>query len=261
MPNGTTINPTRLNNWLKDQPDGYLGDGLLNWLAVTRLVHQAKVAGRAPTELEFTKSVYDPDVVDAVIAGGKYPILGLPGHFVASYGATAAGYRINDPADQARIFLPKIGSIMTNNVFSPSSTDLSYMLYVYPPSMSVLVRNVGGEVVSGNESEEYLADDLSGGETKRIKTMHIPKPMSGKYTVEVTNNGGAGKLEMYLYDERGSVKEKRLRIKPLTQTTIDVKYDKTKIGKCQYGDKGKWVKRYWEKWHRWIEDKNWKPWD
>jgi hypothetical protein len=41
LPNGKELNPDTLNNWLITQKDGYIGNGMVNWLALSRLSKQA----------------------------------------------------------------------------------------------------------------------------------------------------------------------------------------------------------------------------
>jgi hypothetical protein len=90
-PDGANVDPDILNTWLKGQPDGYIEPGLINWIAVTRYVHQSYEAGKSPTELEFVRQ-----------ASGTSPtlpaILGVPGHFVVAHDEDTTNWKINDPA-------------------------------------------------------------------------------------------------------------------------------------------------------------------
>ena len=52
---GLESTPKVLNEWLRAQPDGYVRNGLVNWIALTRYVREAEEAGHSPTKLEFTK--------------------------------------------------------------------------------------------------------------------------------------------------------------------------------------------------------------
>jgi hypothetical protein len=78
---GTSVDPSKLNTWLISQTDGYIGPGLLNWLAVTRYVKASYDAGNASTKLEYSR----PSATSTPVLP---TILGLPGHFVVAHDET-----------------------------------------------------------------------------------------------------------------------------------------------------------------------------
>ncbi len=258
---GQPVTPAILNSWLRNQNDGYVGDGLLNWLAVSRFVRQSRQVGQSPTNLEFRKSTYKSSQVDSDLASGLFPILGVPGHFVASHGDLSTSFAINDPASTTKTSISKSATISTSNVYTPSNTDLSYLFFAYPPSMTVYVKDQQGNIVIGELFEEYLTNEQTGEPGSTLKTQYVAKPPSGKYTVEVSNVGDKGMIEMFMYDQNGSVKAKQRKIKATTQTAFNLKYDKAKISSCSYDDKWLWVRTYLKGWSKWVNWFDWQPWD
>lgn len=249
---GAELTPSNLNNWLKSQPDGYLRNGLVNWLAITRLVHESKQSGKSPTELEFVKNIYVQSSTESQLDSGKFPILGIPGHFVVATGNNGANYKINDPANKTKQNISKTENIITSNTFYPSMTDLSYIFMAYDPSLSLKVMDSNGQRVSGVESEEYLTDDKNAQTSKHLKLLYIPKPRSGDYLVEVLNETvHKAKLDIYFYNKNGQVWSKKLEIFEETDTQFNLRYDSEKILKNKIEHNWKWMWQYIRKWHRW----------
>lgn len=249
---GAVTTPENLNNWLKSQVDGYIGNGLVNWLAISRYTHQSYVRGKSPTELEFVKKYYSSATNDQDIVNGLSPILGLPGHFVVSYALSGSDYLINDPNDILRNLISKTDSIFTTNSFIPSHTNLAYMLFVYDPQMQVEVRDKSGHEVGGIKSEEYLTDDKSGTTSEHLILLYIPKPETGSYTIETSNPQNAkAKIDMYMYDKSGNVTLRKMTIKPETDTSFEIKYNQSKVSKTSVHHNWQWVWRFIKKWSRW----------
>jgi hypothetical protein len=250
---GGETTPAVLNTWLYGQPDGYLDGGLLNWLAVTRYTHLSRLAGKSPSELEFTKKIFSQSEVDQSIGSGKAPILGLPGHFVLAYGNQGTNYLINDPAVITHTTLPKTSTIQTSNTFTPSHTDLSYMLFTYDPSIELVVKDAMGSAVAGVLTEEFLQDPRGGKVGPALKLLYIPKPASGNYSLEVMNTSPRdARVAMYFYDTAGAVWVKKLTIQDNTDTQFNLKYDGTKVGKSKFDHDWRWVWQYSRQWRRWL---------
>lgn len=244
---GLEVTPAALNAWLKGQEDGYIHNGLVNWLALTRYVRQSYNGGQSPTKLEFVKAPYGEGDVSAKLGAGLFPILGEPGHFVASRGEDDTSWQIHDPDDVSRTTLAKSSTLVSSNTFVPSLTDLSYMLFVYDTDMTLTVATAGG-TVAGVVTEEYLADDVGGSPAPPVKLHYIAKPPSGMYNLEVT---GQGRLDMYLYDEKGSNWTKKLNVKG-DGDQIEFRFNRTHVNKTklEYHYRRMW--HYMHKWKRWI---------
>lgn len=192
---GNPINPDILNDWLKEQEDGYVGPGFVNWLAITRYAK-----GRLPDgkSLEFERS-YDPALLTLP------SILGIPGHFVVGYDEDATNWMINDPANDAITTLAKTSTIKSINRFVTSNTDLSYMMFVSSALITGTLINEAGDTIPLNWSDEYLDDDVDGGSNTHLKVAMLPKPPPGKYTLTVDKDEeSTGEIKIYLYDNLAS---------------------------------------------------------
>ena len=85
LPDGTFLNPGTLNNWLKSQPDGYIRNGLVNWLALSRLSRLAKSINGISSfnALEYSRiNGYSPTQLTTDISNGMPGILEEPGHLL-----------------------------------------------------------------------------------------------------------------------------------------------------------------------------------
>lgn len=240
------VTPAALNAWLKSQSDGYIRNGLVNWLAITRYTRQSYTAGKSPTKLEFVKSPYSESDVTGKLGSGLFPILGEPGHFVAAHGSSGDDWLINDPNNLARTSLAKSASIATSNTFVPSLTDLSYMLYVFDQGMNVEVSTPGG-VVDGILTEEWLTDDLASDSANKLNLLYVPKPASGNYKVTV---GGRGALDIYLYDKNGSNWTKKI-VTSGDEEKIELSYNHGSIARTKLKSRLQRVWRYLHNRHHW----------
>lgn len=215
---GTDVDPSKLNTWLKTQPDGYIGPGLLNWMAVTRYAKVSYEAGHADTKLEYTRS-YSPSTPTLPA------ILGVPGHFVVAHDEDITNWTIHDPANQAITALPKTATLRSINTFTPSLTDMSYMLFVSEQGDNITLMDQLGNPVVLEWVSEYLTDDLGGGSTPTIQTAMLPKPDDGVYKLTVINDENTPReIDTYLYDEEGDVMPDNLVVPPHTTATFAINY-------------------------------------
>ncbi len=99
LPNNINLDPGTLNTWLKNQPDGYIGNGLLNWLAISRLSKLAKTNNPnfIYDALEYRRKGIDKVSLTDDINAGQPDILEEPGHFIVGKGINADTFNINDP--------------------------------------------------------------------------------------------------------------------------------------------------------------------
>lgn len=199
MPNGDVTNPEKINTWLKSQPDGYVGDGLLNWLAISRLVKQARLAGQASTDLEFIKSYGSPS---DELSAGLYPIINEGGHFVTLFDQDADNWILNDPNDENRNIKAKTEPIVSVNTYKPSSTDLSYILLVYDQNTKLDV-SYGGSIV-GSSFVEYINDDVGSNQSPTSNLFYYAEPDDGAYRISV-DTANDDSISIYTYDELGNV--------------------------------------------------------
>lgn len=203
---GINVNPSQLNNWLNSQPDGYVRNGLLNWLAVSRYAKQ-----HGQTDLEFLRRLASSNTLDDEIANDRPAIVKIPGHFAVVKGSDSTGYLINDP-DSTKTYLAQVESDRGesyNNIYSyiPSNTNLSYIMLAINPDFDLKVFDTSGNLINGYYAlEEPLLDDVdrTSESSSPLGVFMFPKPPDGTYKVEVSGNGQYF-LDSYLYDQNGNV--------------------------------------------------------
>lgn len=203
-------NPDTLNNWLVGEPDGYLRNGLLNWLAVSRFTRiNSDIDSPA---LEYRRLGTDPSLLISEINQGRPGILKLPGHFVVAKGNLLGDFAINDPTTSRTLLSQYTGTYLALNRYKPTSTDLSYILVVADPDLSLTLLDESGNPVGETFLDEPLVDDVDGislsGELLSI--LIFPTPQAGNYTLEVKGGSGVYNLETYFYDPDGNVEHESL---------------------------------------------------
>jgi hypothetical protein len=82
---GHDVFPDTLNSWLLNQPDGYIGNGYLNWLAVSRYSLQNQSPSSSPLEFRLFNEPNDPHLKQD-INNDQPVIVRVPGHFVTVKG-------------------------------------------------------------------------------------------------------------------------------------------------------------------------------
>ena len=219
MPGGLALDPGLLNLWLKNEPDGYVGNGLVNWLAVSRLSKQAVLANNivAFDALEYTnvtgenKSSLLTDLEQQIPGILEVNPSAHTSHFVVAKGTTANSFTINDPAQE---FNSDTLLDRYNNHFSsygklvPAQTDLSYIMFVASPSVSLTLKDDFGNTVANSFIQHPFEDDTARGSapTGDITMLYYPKPATGGYTLTITGVAdGVYRIESYLYDTNGEV--------------------------------------------------------
>jgi hypothetical protein len=151
LPDGTTLDPGSLNSWLKDQSDGYVKNGFLNWLAVTRLTMQSKTINDITRfdALEYEKILTeDKEMLTNDIKNDMPDILEVPNHFVVAKGINGDTFTINDPAYSDRTDLTSYSnSFTTLGRYVPSSTDLSYFMIVGNKDLDIKLKDNAGNYI------------------------------------------------------------------------------------------------------------------
>jgi hypothetical protein len=210
LPDGTVLDPASLNSWLRSQSDGYLHEGSLNWIAVTRLTRLISEKINTP-KLEFKRLGADLNLAKNEINGNRPVILQLPGHFLVADGVPAdqSTLSIKDPAYTYTKLNQHHDSLLSFSQFVPSHTDLSYMVISHSPGLHITLKDESGTIIPGfEEFSDQIKDVLeNSGETNPALTIHhFPKPNSGKYTVEAYQNQvGTYALQFLTYDSGANV--------------------------------------------------------
>lgn len=209
LPDGSDITPQSLNAWLKTQVDGYLGQGLVNWLAISRLTRLVSQQLQTP-KLEFSRYVGDQlTVAIAEIEQLKPVILEIAGHFLVADGVTTdkTDVLIKDPAYNYDLFSQHQTSLRSTLTFQPSQTDLSYILLVYEPTLDVSLTAKSGTPLSLTTLDEQLSDhvDQSGEKTVTNRYQQLAKPVAGEYRILVKQARlKPYQLQVLAYDTEGN---------------------------------------------------------
>ena len=218
MPDGITdLTPGTMNNWLKLQPDGYVRNGLVNWLALSRLSKLASHSGSTTFDaLEYDRINHQDDaLLGKNIAENIPPILEEPGHFVVATGSDSANttFFINDPYYlRTSLVDPAYNkNYLSMGTYTPSSTDLSYLMFAFDPSVSITLEdnngNPLGEAYLQNPINDPLGTSLNS--IGSLKIIYFKKPDSGNYKLLISSsNNNTYLVDGYLYDINGNVKQK-----------------------------------------------------
>ncbi len=201
-----SIDPGDLNQWLLGQLDGYIRNGSLNWLAVSRY---SKInRDEDSPNLEFTRAKVDNGLLDSTLADERPVILGEPGHFVVATEKSGETYLINDPGFDDRPTLASYDNGYTSqSVYTPSNTDLSYMMLVINEDVDISIKDSEDNLV-GDIFKEELIDQTDGSSNGGLNVYYFPKPEDGDYVIRVSGGEGLYQLDSYLYDTDGEVAKK-----------------------------------------------------
>lgn len=224
----TDVDPEGLNNWLKEN-DGYTRSGGILWNAVSKYTRDHKDDySPALKTLEFAYHNVNDDNIVAEINDNKRPAIfkmenntTQATHFIVGKGVREKNnpgddqdYDVNDPDSGTNETLSDSQEdfgmeLVRYGIFTPSNTDLSYIVLLVDENVNLKVFNPNGtEVTDGYFKEGPIIDgedktDVSG-DGKTLNALYLPKPVSGEYKVEVTGNGDY-QLDSYLYDIEGNV--------------------------------------------------------
>ena len=203
---GHSVDPDSLNNWLKSQPDGYIGNGLVNWLALSRYSLQNS-DGSIPA-LEYRRLAGTVSNLTDEIVSGRPAIIGVPGHFLVAKSQTPDSFGINDPAYSDRPTLASYGNSFNSiGSYRPTHTDLSYILLTSSDNVDLAVTDSDGNLLDGYSFvEDPLTDDVDNSQSSGdpLNVFLLPVPGNGTYKVELSGNG-LYDFDSYLYDENGDV--------------------------------------------------------
>lgn len=196
---GHNVLPDSLNNWLNSQPDGYVRNGLINWLAVSRYT-KINDSSSSPT-LEYKRYSTDDSVLNNELNNLRPAILKENGHFVVATGKNDNTYFINDPAYANRNTLESYNNdYLAINSFTPTHSNLSYMMFVADPNIELKLLDSDGNSV---DFSSFVEGGILDGESVRI--LYFEKPESGDYKLVVSGPAGDYQLDTYLYDINGEV--------------------------------------------------------
>jgi hypothetical protein len=210
LPSGENITPQTLNTWLKTQPDGYIGEGLLNWLAISRLTKQISDILQTP-KLEYSRisgSSLEPTINQ--IEKNQPTVLNIFGHFLVSNGFTNDLLDLNiiDPIYNYNLFSQHKANLLSTRIFTPSFTDLSYIMIVTDPNINIKVTDSNNQIPIGlDQFIETLSSDDNKKEVKQYTITQIAKPQTDNYKISFSSQNKIINtplsFSIYNYDEQG----------------------------------------------------------
>lgn len=215
LPDGQLLTPASLNNWLKSQVDGYVGEGAFNWIAASRLSRLISERYGTP-KLEYLAH-QGAELTTAIqeIMAGKPSVLQIEGHFLVATGlqknapeAAVADIYINDPAYDYQKLSQHQQPLLSTRTLQPSHTDLSYLLLTHSPNLQVKVTDAQGLLIPGWQTiNDQLSDQLDGsGEVQPpLVIEQLAKPSDGDYYIQVWQpDFGSFELGILAYDRQAN---------------------------------------------------------
>lgn len=263
FPDATQLNPSGLNNWLKQQKDGYINKNLLNMAAVTRLSNQLQ---KYYAEQNMTYPKFEYQYIDnryemsknymALIDAANQNqgiIVEIPGHFVVSDGINLNNIvSIKDPyySNYDRLSQHQDSNIVSLRRLVPSYTDQSY-----------LIVNVIGDADVEIKNEEWLMPEivtLFDPLTNEIvgKQFLYPKIQSGNYQLKINPLAAGTKFSFFVYNQEGEVMtyaneeltlEEQLELKFLYDKQAAINFYQEEISEMTMS----------EKWQKLLREQNW----
>jgi len=237
-PYGTRLDPGTLNNWLRSQPDGYISNGFVNWLAISRFSRLAKESGNNPN-FSFDALEYDRNsgtnkrqqlIND--LNDDRPGILEVPGHFVVAKGIEGNTFLINDPFyTRERLSDGYNNDFISVGRYIPTNTDLSYIMVVNDQNLHIKLKDTLGNILSESFSQLPLENETNSEEKSEdpLKILYLKKPSSGIYHMEITSDATQKDIvDLYLYSSLGDVTTSRhqILISKNNPEIITIKFDK-----------------------------------
>lgn len=248
---GQKINPETLNLWLKNEGDGYLGVGLVNWLAIARLsLLLAQSSADNKTSLEFTYANYQAETIVQQVLANQPVIADLGGHFVLISGINDSeknqdgqinDYLINDPISRPTTLDHELKPIKSLRLFNASQTDLSYFLLISGEPLDV--KLFSGEEKSELELVESREKNLLD-EQNDWHLYYLAKPESANYTWQFSAND-LNKLalaQLLIYQKNGQVQIFNLADYPSRK--LNLIYDKEQLAELTALETNSYLLKY-----------------
>lgn len=260
LPDGTALTPDSLNSWLRNQPDGYIGTGLLNWPAAMRLA-QAISIQKNTTALEYSRvtankdSALTPEKLRALqlkparsqITSSRPVILQIPGHFLVGNGLLYNGNTllesdlyITDPAYAYTRFTQHNQSLQSTLLFEPSHTDLSYLVALGPSSSSLTLRQLGADGAFHDLPQATITQETpqsldgavpDGAVPVSFTLLEYAKPETGTYQLTITGPPFIPQtITILAYDLHAAASDLAQTITPgANPATLTIRYEKEHV--------------------------------
>lgn len=227
FPDGQEITPASLNHWLQNQVDGYVGDGLLNWLAISRLSSLIHEKYGTP-KLEYQRLIGTDITKQTEALANNLPLIfNITGHFLVAtaYDHQSQDFSILDPYYIYRNFSQHHQELLSSRLFTPSYTNLSYLMIISPTDVDIKIKTSQNLVLEVEQFVEKIIDPVSGQETK-WKITQIRKPSLGDYIFEATNSKDeTSTINFYSYNQKGQVVVENLSLEKQTTEMWQLDFD------------------------------------
>jgi Concanavalin A-like lectin/glucanases superfamily/Peptidase_C39 like family len=247
--NGYNFNPDVMNQWFNASGKGYTPNGGVKWASFSRLTKERQDLGNPKLEFKYkgnSLSVLDEELENGRPAILKYGKINSKGeavnHFVVATAKQGNDYLVNDPDSNTNITKSQVeaswGMTLQNVLtYTPSQTDISYMVLAVDEGFDVQLLNDQGIIVDGDyilESPIASADDkdTASGNGKSYQTLYVPKPASGNYSIKVLGNGEYT-LFADIYDTEGRTKDFKFEGETSNQDIYELNFDKTNSEQAQ----------------------------
>lgn len=220
LPNDNKLNPSSLNQWLLEQDDGYIANGLVNWLAISRLskILSDESNNELPKlEFNYFKSNEEETLLNLQenlsIGVGQIATDGKHFFLVNKYLSELHEFVIKDPLYEQELLSQKSEPIESLRIFTPSMTDLSYLMIVLPKEFSFILNNETGNILETINFTEQIEtiDETMGSEYQII---YYPKPNTALFNLiinsNVFNQELIDQIQIFLYQSNGNVQQIKL---------------------------------------------------
>ncbi len=248
LANGEELTPASLNQWLLEQADGYIANGLVNWLAISRLsrILSEKSNHVLPTlEFSYFKSHAEEnlDVLreELLTSAGQIATDGQHFFLIQEHLVELHDFVIKDPLYDQALLSQKTEPIQSLRIFTPSFTDLSYLLFVLPKEFSAILSDDQQNLL---ESIDLIEQIENGGEKvgADYRIIYYPKPNDGIFQLRLHSNLFNQELleraQVFLYRNDGDFQQVTLgdlianqqNLDNLKQFTLQINYFNDALG-------------------------------
>lgn len=202
------INVPNLNEWLVNQPDGYLRNGLVNWLAISR--YSKEHSFNIKPILKYKQITNTLSILNGLT--NKIPsIIGQNGHFFVAKGKSINKLLINDPFySKTLINFDELDDVAIGQ-YEPTSSDLSYIMIVNNSNLNLYFVNAENRLITQpiiiSKNNYIKAADDESQQSLPVSITYIQQPnYLNDYQIILSGPSGKYFLDIYLYSVDGKVR-------------------------------------------------------
>ncbi len=185
VPDGTELTPQSFNAWLQTQPDGYIGEGLVNWAAGLRLALFSHNTFGTPM-LAYNKITDGwQDALQTELQALRPSIIQLPGHFVVAEGISSTNpldFAIVDPSYTFNKLSQHSKLPISIRTFSPTTQ--------VQPSITVVSKPESTVALFDNDSMGTQTIDslqTTNASNMPVRLTELANAQSGNYTLRLSS--------------------------------------------------------------------------